>query len=1520
MRARLSRRHTAARVFGVELVSLLQSGEDQVPQVVRMCTAFVERHGLVDGIYRLSGVASNTKRLREEFDAGRVPDLTRSVYMRDVHCVSSLCKQFFRDLPEPLLTYHLFHLFDEAVRAPSVEERLQKIHHAIHQLPLPHYNTLEFLISHLSHMASHSAQTNMHAQNLAIVWAPNLLRSRGTEGVPVGGAAFLEVRVQSVVVETLLSHRQRLFCNVFQPSASRPHNGLSTQSSSAAEEAALPPPLEGEVASRSALRLVSLEEAQRAASRSHGALPEDLRTPPTLRRKLHHHHHHHQHHQENQEQEQQHQDHRLQQDQAENDHHHLHHINIHQRADSVGSRMACVSDDYQLDKETKRRKGGLLSFFNRYTQSSRRRRKNSNASDSVQLRGYHGEREVKQQHRLSQSTANLLEAHDLTQHHPSRRLTRSNSIGTLSNSGSTVTESLKEVDAELEEVKEPNFTLRNVKDGPKDESTNLHSSLRHTGPGQTSEKSNETQAAPSEPPLEAITDAPCCEDVSMKTLITSTQPTEQDLNLGDSEPLVLEVPKDEPCMDNSVVNGEQRPATGTSLLASTATETAVANVEIVGEAAKKGTTNSNDSKPRVYADGKKTEFDQPNGCNIISSNPSACDDNDDNDDDDCELVSAQIGTGDHVKRASTSADSAEKGSSEVTCVATVQNLGSDCASTDTTAPAILALSSQEPLVSTSRGTATADEEGDAATQGGREGGSTTPLGSPAATLGCVSASGTEACDEEPTNGSGDESCDLETDGGVLESLTARNDVDLAQAPKTTAGALATPETTTCISAEARCGVPETGIVNVDSSASEELSNASRSRESSRDASAATASAKETIDTCGSPETNTDMSVDTLPSQEESRSMSPPHEANSDMSSAETAIEIVACCESDIHPSPYSEVIINTLPFDASTLKTVSTELSNNTSTGAYTDKNAEAPRETSPEAPSDISSEASTDTFAEAPTDTSTEALTDTVRSPAALSDTSAEASTDTSAEAPTDTSAEDPTDTSAEALTDTVRSPAAPSDTSAEASTDTSAEAPTDTSAEASTDTSAEAPTDTSAEAPTDTSAEAPTDTSAEASTDTSAEAATDTSAEAPTDTSAEAPTDTSTETPTDTSAEASTDTSAEAPTDTSAEAPTHTSTETPTDTSAEAPKDTVRSPEAPSDTSAEAPRDTSAEAPTDTSAEAPTDTSAQKPSDTSAESPSGTSAGKPLDTSAELPSDMPTDAPQHASFVTDMDLSTSSDDTVDTSVNGESVLNVCMSTETMPISKVSPRQRNAHHFKPADEQCAEQLPTAADEVEVNLANTDTSHIEEARILNFGYPAVDLELSESDEALLTTTTNILLDIPIDLKIAEDMASPGQRPLPRYGIKASPRSPAKTIQQGSFYHKYSQALDLISNRTESNVDTDPPCVLKHSALQEEGTRGMERRRKGSAMDSDSENNCTGEPRTPGLNGNGQLSPENRGPGEKASCESGEPMGMDGVALQPADTEVVRTWVEVRLSKAFPVVRLKPQFTSQLGSG
>lgn len=36
--------------------------------------------------------------------------------------------------------------------------------------------TLEYLIRHLARLATYSNETNMHIKNLAIVWAPNLLR------------------------------------------------------------------------------------------------------------------------------------------------------------------------------------------------------------------------------------------------------------------------------------------------------------------------------------------------------------------------------------------------------------------------------------------------------------------------------------------------------------------------------------------------------------------------------------------------------------------------------------------------------------------------------------------------------------------------------------------------------------------------------------------------------------------------------------------------------------------------------------------------------------------------------------------------------------------------------------------------------------------------------------------------------------------------------------------------------------------------------------------------------------------------------------------------------------------------------------------------------------------------------------------------------------------------------------------------------------------------------------------------
>ncbi|KAL0600394.1 Rho GTPase-activating protein 31 [Plecturocebus cupreus] len=135
------------------------------PYVLKSCAEFIETHGIVDGIYRLSGVTSNIQRLStgwaqwlmpvipalweakavdhlrsgvrdqpgqhgetlsllktqkaagrggehlQEFGSDQCPDLTREVYLQDIHCVGSLCKLYFRELPNPLLTYELYEKF-----------------------------------------------------------------------------------------------------------------------------------------------------------------------------------------------------------------------------------------------------------------------------------------------------------------------------------------------------------------------------------------------------------------------------------------------------------------------------------------------------------------------------------------------------------------------------------------------------------------------------------------------------------------------------------------------------------------------------------------------------------------------------------------------------------------------------------------------------------------------------------------------------------------------------------------------------------------------------------------------------------------------------------------------------------------------------------------------------------------------------------------------------------------------------------------------------------------------------------------------------------------------------------------------------------------------------------------------------------------------------------------------------------------------------------------------------------------
>ncbi|EFX84422.1 hypothetical protein DAPPUDRAFT_46980 [Daphnia pulex] len=178
------------RVFGCDLGEHLLNSGREIPMVLKCCAEFIEEYGIVDGIYRLSGITSNIQKLRNAFDEDRVPALVEDEAIRqDMHAVSSLLKMYFRELPNPLCTYQLYDQFVNAVQGPD-HLRVVRMREVVQQLPPPHFRTLEYLTRHLARVAENNASTGMTAKNVAIVWAPNLLRCKELE---FGGVAALQV-------------------------------------------------------------------------------------------------------------------------------------------------------------------------------------------------------------------------------------------------------------------------------------------------------------------------------------------------------------------------------------------------------------------------------------------------------------------------------------------------------------------------------------------------------------------------------------------------------------------------------------------------------------------------------------------------------------------------------------------------------------------------------------------------------------------------------------------------------------------------------------------------------------------------------------------------------------------------------------------------------------------------------------------------------------------------------------------------------------------------------------------------------------------------------------------------------------------------------------------------------------------------------------------------------------------------------------------------------------------------------
>uniref|UniRef100_A0A673J2L3 StAR-related lipid transfer protein 13-like n=1 Tax=Sinocyclocheilus rhinocerous TaxID=307959 RepID=A0A673J2L3_9TELE len=159
-------------VFGVPLIVHVQRFGQPLPLGVQQALRYLRSQCLDQvGLFRKSGVKSRIQALRQMNENS--PD---DVNYEDqsAYDVADMVKQFFRDLPEPLLTSKLGETFLHIYQYVPKEQRLQAVQTAIMLMSDENREVLQTLLCFLSDVTSSVQENQMTPMNIAVCLAPSL--------------------------------------------------------------------------------------------------------------------------------------------------------------------------------------------------------------------------------------------------------------------------------------------------------------------------------------------------------------------------------------------------------------------------------------------------------------------------------------------------------------------------------------------------------------------------------------------------------------------------------------------------------------------------------------------------------------------------------------------------------------------------------------------------------------------------------------------------------------------------------------------------------------------------------------------------------------------------------------------------------------------------------------------------------------------------------------------------------------------------------------------------------------------------------------------------------------------------------------------------------------------------------------------------------------------------------------------------------------------------------------------------
>jgi len=174
-----SEKPTKGEIFGEHLQIVMEHPmniNESMPLIVSNAIRYLTINGpKTEGVFRLCGKLQRLEDIKAAYDRGEAVDFSGE---SDVHVIAGLLKSYIRELPDPLLCFHVYRQWIDSYTSSDITGTKARMKELLKKLPKTNRVILNALMGLCVKIAARSKENKMTAQNLAICWAPNILKAQ----------------------------------------------------------------------------------------------------------------------------------------------------------------------------------------------------------------------------------------------------------------------------------------------------------------------------------------------------------------------------------------------------------------------------------------------------------------------------------------------------------------------------------------------------------------------------------------------------------------------------------------------------------------------------------------------------------------------------------------------------------------------------------------------------------------------------------------------------------------------------------------------------------------------------------------------------------------------------------------------------------------------------------------------------------------------------------------------------------------------------------------------------------------------------------------------------------------------------------------------------------------------------------------------------------------------------------------------------------------------------------------------